>query len=203
MRFLICIFLLFSMTTAHLQAADSVVQLIEQGKKAYQQKKFKQAHDLLQQALGKINEKLSIAFEPYLPAAPAGWQGREPDTRTFSLSTTDGNVRVTEAEQEFVNDAGDRTVQVTITNTPEILKSYQQIAKAMQAPMLQEMMNQRGIVKTENRKGWYLVIEQDNSTFKLTAVHENVVLVISGADSEQTSRKFLNNIDLAELAGNS
>ncbi|MDZ7721509.1 MAG: hypothetical protein U5R06_01470 [candidate division KSB1 bacterium] len=199
--FILTLFFLLVVTTYQLQAADPVLDLIEQGKNAYQQKDFKQAHDLLQQALGKINEKLSASFKPFLPEAPAGWTGEEADSRSMSFSAPDGNVRVTEAKQRFVNDAGTQTVQVTITNTPEILKPYQQMAQAMQAPMMKEMMDQQGVVKTENRAGWYIIVEETSSdTFKLTAVHEKVVVVISGADSEETSRKFLRNIDLRKLA---
>lgn len=186
--------------TSLLYAADPVLNLIDQSKKAYQQENYRRAHDLLQEAISKINEKLSASYKPFLPDAPNGWTGREADSESFSVSTPDGNIRVTEAQRKYVRDTDQRTVRVTITNTPEILKPYQKMAKAMQAPMMKEMMNQQGIVSTENKDGWYIVFEKrENSDYEMTAVHEKVVIKMTGADSEDVCRKFLDNINLDNL----
>ncbi len=182
-----------------LYAGDTVLDLIEEARNAYQEQNYQLAHDLLQKALGDIQEKISTSFKPFLPEAPPGWTGEEAESSSMSYTTSTGNVRVNEAERRYVSKSDKRSVDVTITNTPEILEPYLQMSKSM--PMMKGMMEKKAI-KVQQEGGWYIIIEKHSpQDYKLTAVHEEVAVVIEEAESEKMANKFLEKIDLEGLAG--
>lgn len=62
------------------------------------------------------------------------------------------------------------------------------------------MMKQHGITSRQER-GWYIFIEKlSEANYKLTAVHEKVVMVIEDAESEEMAETFSALLKFDELA---
>jgi|GEM_PF-2605292 len=187
-------------------AADTVLQLIQQGKNAYQQKNYARAHDLLQKAIGRIHDKIGASFAPFLPKAPTGWTGEEPDINSASYTTSSGNTRVTEAERRYIRNSDNEDIEVLITNTPEIIKPYQQITRILQnntimKSMADRMMKEHGIIDTAKKGNWYVLVEKKApKDYKIAALHDKVVVQIDDADSQKTAQKFMGLIDLNGVA---
>lgn len=177
--------------------ADEVEEFIEKGRKAYLQEDFKQAHQFLQKAVAAISENISASFTPFLPAAPVGWQKGEVNSNTTSMATAEGDVRVTETECKYQKSESDKEVEIYITNSPQIVQPYQQMAQ--KSDMMKGIMKQRGLEVLE-KNGWFIVIEKrSEANHELIAVRQSVVIKIQQAPSKQVAENFFESIDLEGL----
>lgn len=178
-------------------AADDVEKLIEEGRQAYLEEDFKQAHQLLQKAVAAISKNITDSFKPFLPDAPAGWKKGKVTSNTTSMSSDDGNARITEAECTYEKIDSQADLQIYITNSPQINKPFKQMSENF--AMMKGVLKQQGMdVKKEN--GWFIVLEpRSDSNYELTAVQESIVIKIQQAPNKQDAETFFDSIDLDGL----
>ncbi|AKJ65701.1 hypothetical protein [Kiritimatiella glycovorans] len=179
-------------------AQDPVLELTGKARKAYKNEHYKEAHDLLQQAVARIGKRITSSFVPFLPEAPEGWEIDGTETNTLSAATSSGPKRVMEAERRYIRKEDKRDVTLMIANTPELIRPYRQMAKS--AAMMKPMLKQRGITLDE-KAGWYIFTEQRGpDDCRIVAVHEQVVVEVDGAGQEKTAAKFIDEMKLDKLA---
>ncbi len=144
----------------------------------YQNEEYKRAHDWLQQAMAKINKKITVSFESFLPEAPAGWRAEESKSESISFTATEENVRIAEAKRRYIHKSDEKQVDIVITNTPRLLEPYLEMAESM--PVMKGLMEQQGITSRQE-VGWYIFIEKlSEANYKLTAVHKNAISLMEG-----------------------
>ncbi len=189
--------LVFAFSTS--VAADPVLDLIERARDAYQEKNYKLAHDLLQEATGKIHEKIGSSFEAFLPGAPSGWTEEQIETERLSASDTGTSAyRITRAGRRYIHKSDEHELEVSITNSPQILEGYRQTVRTMKdmSPAMKKMMMEQQGTKVDQKNGWYIVIERNSSgIYKLSALRKGVIVQVEDARSEEMARDFLERIN--------
>ncbi len=67
--------------------------------------------------------------------------------------------------------------------------------------MIESMMEEQGIVKTGQKGDWYVLVEKNGpEDYKISALHDNVLVQVDDAESEETAQKFMGLIDLNGVA---
>lgn len=199
-KILIIFIVILFLTSPIVQANDTVLDLMNKGENAYKEENYELAHDLLQQALSQIQNKISVSFSTFLPEAPHGWTAKKAQTESASSSSSSENVRYVETTKKYIRKSDQESIKILIGNSPNISKSYMEMAKVVNNPMMKKAIEKENDIKIEQRDDWYIFSEPINSDeYEITAVREGVIIRIKDADSGELARKFFNKIDLEGL----
>jgi hypothetical protein len=182
LRFLVALMLVaLSVPT---QAADDVLDAIDQARKAYQSGDLGNAKQSLDLASQLIGQKNAEAFSALLPAPLAGWKAEKAQTAAV------GNVGfgASTASRTYTNGKGDN-VEVQITGDSAMVSQF---AALTSNPQIAGAMGK--IVRVGNQRG----IQNPDGDINMVIANKYMI-VVSGSADAAAKMAYAQAVDVAKL----
>ncbi|MEQ8767830.1 MAG: hypothetical protein RL885_28260 [Planctomycetota bacterium] len=185
----------------------AVTKKIEEALAHHKAGEAQKAIEALQEAIAEIEKSQSKGLGTFLPKAPSGWKAGEIESNSMSF-TAGGQgagqfLQVTrDYWREKENGAREETIQVSLTNAPQMVQAQQAMANMYKNPqMLKALQSQPGksveLIEEDDWFGW-LVVENDDAT--VTAFCNGCLVTVTGSN-EKNIRMIWDGFDLKGLAG--
>lgn len=211
---LVAFFVLLSGLTAAEEPAAEPVQAalaqIDSGRAALVAGNAQEAIDRLQRAIGIIQAKVARSLSSYLPASVGDLVGGEVDIQSGSWGAGDDSFQWNSATRTYrraPDDAradDDLSVEVMISNSPQLLEVHKASFEMYENPQMREMLEKSGNVKIETiREGAWkgFILSQPDQGAQVLAVAERMMLQIQSSSGDMAlMKKFWKAIDTEGLA---
>jgi hypothetical protein len=166
------------------QAADEILDAMDQARKAYQSGDMANAKQSLDLASQLIGQKNAEAYSAALPAALAGWKAEKAQT------TAVGSVGfgASQASRSYTNGKG-QNVEIQITGDSAMVAQF---AAMMANPQIAGAMGK--LVRVGNQRG---IQNPDGDVHMVVA--NKVMIVVSGSADAAAKLSYAQAVDVAKL----
>lgn len=184
----------------------SVETLIQEGLAAYKAGQNQAAILKLQQAIGLIQQSAAKGLVAFLPAPPEGWKADPAKSKSGNWGAGDSAVTWTQASRRYVRESDGLKVEVTISDSPQIIQGQMQALKLYQNPQMLQMMNQDPnrkieLVDADGWTGWKSTEKGKRPRTQAMAIHESILVMIEvRSDDEQVRETFWKGVDRKGIA---
>jgi hypothetical protein len=182
----------------------SVEALIQEGLAAYKAGKHQVAIDRLQKAIGLIQEASAKGLESFLPQIGKGWKADAPRTHSGSWGAGREAFQWTQVVRTYRREKDGLKVEVTLSNSPQMLAGQRQALQAYANPQMLEMMNrdpnqQISLVHEAGWDGW--TIQQKGKRMQTIAICKSILLILDvDADEPEVHASFWKALDKKGIA---
>lgn len=198
--------LLFAMGRAKAppkQAQAAVEAEVAAGLKAFKAGKVQDAIAHLQKAISVMQGLLAGDLSSHFPKAPDGWEAGEVKTQALA-ATGAGSTSFTQARRRYVRKKDKLRVEITLTDSPQLLKAQQAAGKAFDNPAVLQMINQdpnRQVrrIRRDGWTGWSMINKPRKAEAYVFTQHCLLVIDVPKADADVLDT-FLKAMDLKGLA---
>lgn len=185
------------------QGKVDVAQVIEQALAAYRAADYQKSVTLLQQAIGQIQKMSEQGWGRFFPTV-AGWEGGKIDSQSSSTGTGNEGFQMTQLRRSYREIDGERTVEVTITNSPQLVASSKASLEMYKNPQLVALMKQDpnrsfDVIDTDGWTGIVTVEKKDGGHVMALCGSTLVTINLNGANAELV-RKFWDAMDHKAMA---
>lgn len=192
-------------SAACLAEGDKAVEgLITKGLAAHKAGKTHDAIAALQEAILLMQKSQEKGLAGFFPKAPAGWTAGELDSSSAAFGTGEGGATYTTLTQQFTREEDGATVNVSLSNSNQLVEAHKAMAESYKNPEVLKMMNQdpNTKVKLIDKDGWtgWMTIEKDNSAQAIAFSSGCLLTVQVDKGDEATLELFWNAIDHKALA---
>ncbi|MHC5052612.1 MAG: hypothetical protein ACYTGK_18630 [Planctomycetota bacterium] len=184
----------------------SVEKLIQEGLEAYKAGKNQEAILKLQKAIGLIQQSAAKGLEAFLPAAPDGWKADPAKSKSGNWGAGEAAVTWTQASCRYIRESDNLKVEVTISDSPQIIQGQMQALKLYQNPQMLQMMNQDPnkkieLIDTDGWKGWKTTDKGKRPRTQTMAIYRSVMVMIEvRGDDEGARDAFWSGVDRKGIA---
>lgn len=168
-----------------------VETLIQQGLEAYRAGQPQVAIQRLQKAIGLIQRSAEKGLASFLPEPAEGWKAEAPKSSSGNWGTGESAVQWTQASRRYKRESDGLRVEVTISDSPQIIQGHLQALKAYQNPQMLQMMNQDPkrkieLLDADGWKGWR--ITEKGQGAQTMAVFRSVMVMIEVQGEDAKAR---------------
>ncbi|MHC4135843.1 MAG: hypothetical protein ACYTDU_04535 [Planctomycetota bacterium] len=181
-----------------------VEALIQEGLKAYQAGQHREAIQRLQKAIGIIQQSAEKGLVSFLPAPAEGWKAEAPKSSSGNWGAGESAIQWTQVSRRYKRESDGLKVEVTISDSPQIIQGQLQALKAYENPQMLQMLNQDpnrriALVDADGWKGWK--ITEKGQRAQTMAIHQSVMVMIDvRSDDEKVRDAFWGGVDRKGIA---
>ena len=157
-------------------------KLIAQAQEAIKDGRAEDAIDLLQKAIGALQSIEKAGLSGLLPDPPDGWSATEPQAQSGNWGSGAQAFQWTTANRRYTHENEGTQVEITITNSPQLVTAQQQTIAAFKNPQLAKLLRQQQGQKLDifDDRGWsgYSAKEEEPPGGNLIAIKEKTLITI-------------------------
>ncbi len=186
---------------------DEVDALIQAARDAYAAGDAQGAVAKLQEAIGRIQREHEKGLVAFCPDAPEGWDAKEPKSQSGSHGSGEAHFQWTAVERRYQKqDAKGSWIDITITNSPQIVAGPRAMLKMFENEAYLKMMTANDPNKTYaklDRAGWagWTITDTKRDSAELFAIGDVILVQIKarGAGSKDAVTALADSVRWAEL----
>jgi len=183
-----------------------VEALVQEGLKAFRAGKNQAAIQSLQKAIGLIQQSAAKGLVSFLPAPPEGWEADPAKSKSGNWGAGESAIQWTQASRRYRRESDKLKVEVSISDSPQIIQGQMQALKMYQNPQMLQMMNQDPnkkveLIDADGWKGWHTTQKGKRPRTQTMAIYESVMVQIEVRGDDDTVREtFWNAVDRKGIA---
>jgi hypothetical protein len=183
-----------------------VEALVQEGLKAYKAGKHQEAIQQLQKAIGVIQESAAKGLISFLPEPPEGWEADPATSKSGNWGAGESAIQWTQASRRYRRESDKLKVEVTISDSPQIIQGQMQALKLYENPQMLQMMNQDPnkkveLINADGWKGWKTTTKGKRSRTQTMAIYQSVMVMIEvRGEDEQAREAFWSGVDRKGIA---
>jgi hypothetical protein len=186
------------------EAEAQVEALIQAGLEAYRAGQPQVAIQKLQKAINLIQRSAEKGLLSFLPAPPEGWKADAPKSHSGSWGGGESAIQWTEASRDYRRESDGLRVEVTLSDSPQIIQGQLQALKVYENPQMLRMMNQDpnreiALIDADGWKGW-TVTEKGKRAQTMAICRSVMVRIEVGRDDAKARDVFWNALDRKGIA---
>jgi hypothetical protein len=142
----------------------------------------------------------------FLPAPPEGWKADPATSKSGNWGAGESAIQWTQASRRYRRESDGLKVEVTISDSPQIIQGQMQALKLYQNPQMLQMMNQDPnkkveLIDADGWKGWKTTQKGKRARTQTMAICQSVMVMIEvPGDDEQAREAFWNGVDRKGIA---
>jgi hypothetical protein len=181
-----------------------VEALIQGGLEAYRAGRHQEAIQKLQKAIGVIQRSAEKGLTSFLPAPPEGWKAEAPKSSSGAWGSGESAVQWTQVSRRYKRESDGLRVEVTFSDSPQIIQGHLAALKAYENPQMLQMLNQDPNRKIElldedGWKGWKQT--EKGQRVQTLAIYRSVMVMIEvSGDDAKVSDTFWSGVDRKGIA---
>ncbi len=138
---------------------------------------------------------VSCLFAPF-----EGWEADKPKDASYSGGAGQQVMTMLSVHQTHTRKSDKATARLAITNSPQLMTSFQQVVKLYKQPQYQQMMEQQGM-SLEERGAWTILITIKGNRTTAMAVHKTVMVQVDlSIDDKALAKKMIDAFPLDKIA---
>jgi len=184
--------------------ARGVEALIQEGLTAYRAGQHQVAIQRLQKAIGIIQKSAEKGLASFLPEPAEGWKADPPKSQSGNWGAGESAMQWTQASRRYKRESDGLKVEVTISDSPQIIQGQLQALKLYENPQMIQMMNQDPnreveLLDVDGLKGWKT--KEKGKRAQTMAICKSVMVMIEvRGDDEKVREAFWSGVDRKGLA---
>ena len=143
----------------------------------------------------------------FLPAAPDGWKADPAKSKSGNWGAGESAITWTQATRRYHRESDGLKVEVTISDSPQIIQGQMQALKLYQNPQMLQMMNQDPnkkieLIDADGWTGWKTTEKGKRPRTQTMAIYKSVMVMVEvrRSDDEQVRETFWNGVDRKGIA---
>ena len=184
--------------------AQGVEALIQEGLAAYKAGQHQVAIQRLQKAIGIIQKSAEKGLASFLPEPAEGWKADPAKSQSGNWGAGEGAIQWTQVSRRYKRESDGLKVEVTISDSPQIIQGQLQALKLYENPQMLQMMNQDPdrkvtLVDADGWKGWN-TLEKGKRAQTMAICKSVMVMIEVRGDDEKVREAFWSGVDRKGLA---
>ena len=187
-------------------AKPDVPAAVQAALAAYKDGKLADAVSQLQKAIAQIQQEMQGSLGGVLPLAPAGWAADEIKSTAAAVAGEESG-SWTNVSRRYTRKADSVQTDISLTNSPQLVKVQKQMADALKNPQVLQAMKQGGRkditpVTQPGWSGWMIVSREDDSAeVNAFSAEGYFIKVHVGKADAAALQTFWKAIDLKAIGG--
>ncbi len=181
---------------------DPVADLIHEALGAWRGEKPQRAIELLQKAIGRIQDGMRKGMAGLLPKAPDGWKAGEVESKSGNWGSGGNALTWNQVGCTYTDERGDK-VTVKMTNMPRLVDAQRRQLEVLKDPRVRQVMESKPGLEFDliERAGWLALLTVQTGHSSQIAAHGKGTLVT--VESNLPDRKrlmlFFDALDLKSI----
>ena len=184
--------------------AKRIEEYIQKGLAAHRADQPQEAINQLQQALLLLQKSIEKNLAAFLPKPAEGWMAEDPEVQSGMWGAGEQSFQFTTATRSYAREEDGRSVEIVLTNSPQMVEMQGQLIKAFANPQMAAMLGADPDRKVEMFKdeGWegMLTVEKDGDAQILAVTGDILITIQVDAPDGDLAREFWKAVDRKALA---
>ncbi len=181
---------------------DPVADLIHEALGAWRGEKPQQAIELLQKAIGRIQDGMRKGMAGLLPQAPDGWKAGEVESKSGNWGSGGNALTWNQVGCTYTDERGDK-VTVKMTNMPRLVDAQRRSLEVLKDPRVRQVMESKPGLEFDliERAGWLALLTVQTGHSCQIAAHGKgtLVTVESNVPDRKRALLFFDALDLKSI----
>jgi len=184
----------------------SVDSLVQDALQAYKEGRADDAVELLNKAIGVIQEGQQKGLATFMPEPPKGWKADEIEKSSASFGSSGQSQQWIQVTRRYYPDkeGSDLHVEITLTNSPQLIQVQEAASQIYRNPQMLQLMNQDPNKKIEvfDQAPWFgwRIIEKGDSANGIAYCKSRMVTVNVSQGDQAALDLFWKAIDFKKMA---
>lgn len=186
------------------ERARKIEDHIQKGLAAHRANLPQEAINQLQQAVLLLQKSVEKNLAAFLPKPGEGWTADDPEVQSGMWGAGEQGFQFTTATRHYEREEDGRSVEIVLTNSPQMVGMQKQLITAFQNPQMAAALGADPDRKVEMLKedDWegMLTVEKDGEAQIIAVTGDILVTINVDAPDGDMARKFWASVDRKALA---